>query len=115
MTKNGWRSNNGRPLVVCLCGSTRFYEAFQDANLQETLRGHIVLTVGCATRSDAELGIEDDSELKRMLDELHMRKIEMADEVLILNVGGHIGTSTTNELGYARKLGKDVRFLEPVG
>lgn len=103
--------------IVCLCGSTRFYEAFRDANLNETLAGRIVLTIGCDLRSDKELfqGMSEErlAVLKAELDELHLRKIELADEVLILNVGGYIGQSTARELAYAQSLGKRVRFLEP--
>ena len=102
-----------RPQIVCLCGSTRFYRAFDDANLQETLAGRIVLSVGCYTRSDAELGIAHDSDTKAKLDELHLRKIDLADDVLVLNVGGYIGESTANELAYAVAHGKGLRFLEP--
>ena len=97
---------------MCLCGSTRFGDAFAKANLEETLAGRIVLTVGCVTSSDAELGIERSPELKAMLDELHMRKIDMADEVLILNVDGYIGESTWRELCYALGHLKRVRFLD---
>lgn len=99
-----------RPTVVCLCGSTRFGEAFREANLRETLAGRIVLTIGCDTKSDDALGLGP--EVKPMLDELHLRKIDMADEVLILNVGGYIGESTRRELKYARVYGKRIRFLE---
>ncbi len=44
-----------KPTIVCLCGSTRFSEAFQQANLMETLDGNIVLTIGCDMRSDADI------------------------------------------------------------
>lgn len=108
-----------RPVVVCLCGSTRFGEAFRAANLRETLAGRIVLTIGCDMRSDAEifsdLPAEELVRIKADLDALHLRKIELADEVLVLNVGGYIGQSTRAELAYARQLGKRVRFLEAVG
>lgn len=104
------------PKIVCLCGSTRFSQAFQEANLKETLAGNIVLTIGCDMRSDADL-FADKHEyeleaIKATLDELHLRKIDIADEVLILNVGGYIGQSTRRELNYARGLGKHIRFLE---
>jgi hypothetical protein len=56
--------------------------------------------------------VDIDPELKVRLDELHKRKIDLADEVLILNVGGYLGESTRSELAYARYLGKPVRFLE---
>lgn len=105
-----------RPNIVCLCGSTRFSEAFQAANLRETLEGHIVLTIGCDMRSDAEVFAEysEDqlAEVKAKLDQLHLHKIDMADEVLILNVGGYIGESTRRELAYALAHGKTVRWLE---
>lgn len=107
-------SDLDRPIVVCLCGSTRFGEAFRKANLRETLAGKIVLSVGCDIHSDAEL-IELGEMLestKAMLDALHLKKIDMADEVLILNVGGYIGESTGRELEYATRHGKRVRFLE---
>jgi len=100
----------GRPKVVCLCGSGRFREAFEHAEFNETLAGHIVLTIGCNTKDVART--PELSRHKPMLDELHLRKIDMADEVLILNVGGYIGESTRNELNYARSLQKTVRFLE---
>lgn len=99
-----------RPVVVCLCGSTRFTEAWRAANLSETLAGRIVLTVGCDTKSDADLALDDAT--KARLDELHKRKIDIADEVLILNVGGYIGDSTRSELAYAEAAGKRVRWLE---
>jgi hypothetical protein len=99
-----------RPRIICLCGSTRFLQAFQDANLQQTLNGHIVLTVGCDTKSDAMLVLT--SEQKAMLDELHKRKIDLADEVLILNIGGYIGSSTASEIAYARTHNKHIRWLE---
>ncbi len=99
-----------RPVIVCLCGSTRFMHAFHEANLRETLAGRIVLTVGCDTKSDAMLGLAPD--VKEMLDELHKRKIDLADEIFVLNVGGYIGTSTASEIVYARAHGKRVRFLE---
>jgi hypothetical protein len=105
-----------RPAIVCLCGSTRFYEAFQRANYEETMSGRIVLSVGFYMHSAEQAHGETlgcAPEQKLMLDELHLRKIDLADEVLILNVGGYIGDSTRRELAYARKHGKQVRFLEP--
>ena len=105
------RSN---PVIVCLCGSTRFSEAFQKANFEETLAGKIVLSIGCDTKSDNEIWVdENDREaIKARLDELHLRKIDLADEVLILNVAGYVGSSTRRELDYAQCQGKVIRWLE---
>ncbi|WP_219826030.1 NUDIX domain-containing protein [Nonomuraea typhae] len=107
-----------RPEVVVLCGSTRFTVAYADAELAETLAGRIVLSIGCNTKSDHELFADLSSgeleAIKRELDELHLRKIDLADQVLILNQDGYLGASTRAELAYARLLRKPVRWLEPV-
>ena len=103
------------PKIVCLCGSTRFYEAFMRANYEETMAGNIVLSVGFfmhrpdATHGEA-FGCTPEQKIK--LDELHKQKIELADEVLVLNVGGYIGESTRSEIEHAERIGKPVRYLE---
>lgn len=106
-----------KPTIVCLCGSTRFWRAFQREGLAETMDGKIVLSIGAASGTDDEhfgnLPCAEYDRIKTMLDELHMRKIDLADEVLILNIEGYIGESTARELAYARSLGKRIRFLEP--
>jgi hypothetical protein len=105
-----------RPTIVCLCGSTRFVDAFRGANLRETLAGNIVLSIGCNMKTDDEifghLPADKLGAIKARLDNLHLHKIDLADEVLILNVGGYIGESTQRELEYARAHGKGIRFLE---
>ena len=98
-----------KPTIVCLCGSTRFSEAFRKANFDETLAGKIVLTIGCDFKSDEALGLTEDD--KARLDELHLRKIDLADEVLILNVDGYIGQSTAREIKYAEEQGTFIRYL----
>lgn len=101
-----------RPTIVCLCGSGRFRQAFEDAEFRETIAGKIVLTIGCNTKDVAR--DVDWSYVKPMLDELHLRKIDLADEVLILNVDGYIGDSTARERTYAESLGKRVRYWEAI-
>lgn len=96
---------------MTLCGSTRFFQEFRDANLRETLAGRIVLSIGCDTKSDQALEITTSD--KESLDVLHLHKICMSDEVLILNPGGYIGESTARELALAVLLNLDVRYLEP--
>lgn len=100
------------PTIVCLCGSTRFSDEFRAANLRETLSGKIVLTIGCDFKSDDALSLTQAD--KDRLDELHLRKIDLANEVLFLNPGGYMGESTTRELGYAIRKGKIIRSLEPL-
>lgn len=113
--------NKSRPTVVCLCGGTRFYEAFQKANYDETMAGRVVLSVGfyphSADKAHGEaVGIPpgEFEAVKSRLDELHLRKIDLADEVLVLNVGGYVGDSTRREIAHAVATGKPVRYLEPI-
>lgn len=99
-----------RPKIVCLCGSTRFMDAFAQANRDKTLAGEIVLTVAVDFKTDTTARQED----KVRLDELHLRKIDLADYVHIINVGGYIGEGTKREIAYAQGLHKPVTYLEPL-
>jgi hypothetical protein len=103
------------PTIVCLCGSTRFHREFQRANYEETMSGKIVLSVGFYMHSAEAAHGEKwqcSPEQKIALDELHKRKIDLADEILVVNVGGYIGESTKSEIEYAERLGMSVRYLE---
>lgn len=95
--------------VVTLCGSTRFRDEFAKAQRDLTLEGYIVLSVGLFGHGDGIVLTED---VKTMLDDMHKRKIDMADEIFVINVGGYIGSSTRSEIEYARQTGKAVVFLE---
>ena len=104
-----------RPRIVCLCGSTRFYSTFQEANFRETMAGRAVFSVGFYPQGPEGAHGEDvgiTPEQKEFLDELHKRKIEIADEILVLNVNGYIGSSTSSEIEHARSLGKIIRYWE---
>ena len=107
----------GKYKVITLCGSTRFKDAFMEANKRLTLEGNIVISVGLFGHAgDAEVWENMDegtlTRTKKMLDDMHKRKIDMADEIFVINVGGYIGDSTRSEIEYARKTGKGVRYLE---
>ncbi|MDD7466052.1 MAG: hypothetical protein PUK59_07475 [Actinomycetaceae bacterium] len=96
--------------VITLCGSTRFKDAFLEAQKQLTLAGNIVISVGLFGHcGDEEVW---DEGIKEMLDDMHKRKIDMADEIFVINVGGYIGSSTQSEIAYARAHGKPVTYLE---
>ena len=96
--------------VITLCGSTRFKEQFLEAQKRLTLAGNIVISVGLFGHSgDSEVWTEG---TKEMLDDMHKRKIDMADEIFVINVGGYIGQSTRSEIEYALAHGKAVRYLE---
>ena len=108
-----------RPPIICLCGSTRFKAVFEQVASRETLAGKLVLTVNYFGNDDgqpAKASLPHTSpQDKNRLNELHKRKIDLADEVLILNVGGYIGHTTQAEINYATYTGKPVRFLEQPG
>lgn len=100
------------PTIVCLIGSTRFFKDFADHNLMHTLRGRIVLSIGCDTKRDGDLNYTEG--IKHSLDVLHMWKIILADVVICLNRDQYIGKSTARELGFATLLGRPIEYLEPV-
>ena len=107
----------GKYKVITLCGSTRFKDAFMEAQKRLTLEGNIVISVGLFGHSgDNEVWENMDegalTRTKKMLDDMHKRKIDMADEIYVINVGGYIGESTRSEIEYAKATGKAVRYLE---
>ena len=94
--------------VITLCGSTRFKDQFFEAQKALTLAGNIVISVGLFGHAgDDEVWTEG---TKEMLDDMHKRKIDMADEIYVINVNGYIGNSTASEMAYATKTGKIIRF-----
>ena len=104
-----------RPSIVVLCGSTRFVDEFNRQAKLLTEAGTIVLSIEVVTTQAREDDPQHaDPELKARLDELHKRKIDLADTVFVLNVGGYIGSSTRSEIEYAEKLGRPIGYLESV-
>lgn len=103
--------------VITLCGSTRFKDEFLQTQKDLTLQGNIVISVGLFGHAgDSEVWENMDegtlTKTKEMLDDMHKRKIDMADEIFVINVGGYIGNSTRSEIEYAKEHGKIVRYLE---
>lgn len=110
----------GKYPVVTLCGSTRFKDEFYEAQKRLTLEGNIVISVGLFGHAgDSEVwdGMDEGtlSKTKEMLDDMHKRKIDMADSIYVINVDGYIGDSTKSEIAYAKKHGKEVRYLVEPG
>ena len=107
----------GKYPVITLCGSTRFKNEFMELQKRPTLEGNIVISVGLFGHSgDQEVweGMDEGtlSKTKEMLDDMHKRKIDMADSIYVINVGGYIGDSTKSEIEYAKAHGKEVHYLE---
>lgn len=102
----------GKYKVITLCGSTKFKDDFLREQKRLTLEGNIVISVGLFGHSgDDEVLLEN---VKEMLDDMHKRKIDMADEIFVINKDGYIGSSTKSEINYAIKTNKKVRYMEPV-
>ena len=109
----------GKYKIITLCGSTRFKDEFIEVQKRLTLEGNIVIRVGLFGHSgDNEVWENMDegtlTKTKEMLDDMHRRKIDMADEIFVINVGGYIGSSTQSEIDYAIASGKPVHYLEAV-
>ena len=109
----------GNYKIVTLCGSTRFKDEFMEAQKKLTLQGNIVISVGLfghAGDSEVWEGMSEDTltRTKIMLDDMHKRKIDLADEIFVINVGGYIGESTRSEIEYAKKTGKTINYLEAI-
>jgi hypothetical protein len=99
----------GNYKIITLCGSTRFKDEFISEQKRLTLEGNIVISVGLFGHSgDSEVWSEF---TKEMLDDMHKRKIDLADEIFVINVCGYIGSSTRSEIEYAIKTGKSVKYL----
>jgi hypothetical protein len=97
------------PPVIVICGSTRFRREIAEANRRLTLGGFIVLAPGVFGHD----GDHVTAVQKANLDALHLRKIDLAAEVFVVNPGGYIGESTGREIAYARATGKPISLLVP--
>ena len=96
--------------VITLCGSTRFKEYFLEVQKKLTLEGNIVISVGLFGHAGDGEALQ--YEVKAMLDRQHLAKIDLADEIFVINVDNYIGDSTRKEIEYAKAKGKHVGFLE---
>ncbi|MFC4076501.1 hypothetical protein [Salinithrix halophila] len=101
-----------RPTIITLCGSTRFKRQFEEANASLSLQGYIVLSVGFFEQAD-DLALT--GKQANQLTDLHFRKIDLSDELFIIDVDGYIGESTQREIQYARALEKPIRFYSKEG
>ena len=102
----------GKYKVITLCGSTKFKDEFLKEQKRLSLEGNIVISVGLFGHSGDDEVWNDN--VKEMLDDMHKRKIDMADEIFVINKGGYIGSSTMSEIEYAKKTVKPVHYLEEI-
>ncbi len=100
----------GKYKVITLCGSTKFKDEFLNQQKKLTLEGNIVISVGLFGHSGDSEALDEKTKL--MLDDMHKRKIDMADEIFVINKNGYIGSSTKSEIEYAIKTNKKINYLE---
>ena len=96
--------------VITLCGSIRFKNEFMKVQEELTLDGNIVFTPNFFNNLKGEIN----AETKKMLDEMHRQKIDMSNEIYVINLGGYIGESTRSEIEYAKANGKKISYLEDI-
>ena len=99
----------GKYKIITLCGSSKFKNEFEQVQKELTLSGNIVMSLGLFTHFD---GDKIDKETLKMLTDMHFQKIDMSDEIFVINPGGYIGSATASEIEYALKTGKKVSYLE---
>lgn len=107
-----------KPKIVCLCGSTRFTDLMLVKQWELSKQGIIVLS-WCALpdwyfKTADKNHIGDQEGVKEIVDTLHLRKIDLADEVFVINVNGYIGESTAREIAYAKAHNKPIEYLEAI-
>lgn len=96
--------------IITLCGSIRFKNEFMKVKEKLTLNGNIILTPNFFNDSNVATNLET----RKMLDEMHRQKIDMSDEIYVINLGGYIGESTKSEIEYAKANGKKISYLESI-
>ena len=96
--------------IITLCGSTRFKDDYVRVMRELALQGNVVLTVAFFEHAD---NIPLTTGQKQLVDEIHLRKIDLADMIYVINKGGYVGESTRREIEYARANGKEVTYMEP--
>lgn len=106
-----------KPKVVCICGSSRWVKLHHLEQMSETLKGHIVIPLGFYGHADYPTGsrkltedCDENNKIKKNIDQLHFRKIDLSDEVLVITVDHYVGNSTQREVDYAIQQGKPVIY-----
>jgi hypothetical protein len=95
---------------VAICGSMRFVEDMIEVQKHLSYQGVIVLMPSFTLASPGTVHIP--AEIKKQFAEMHRERIDMADEIFVVNVGGYFGSDTDKDIEYAESVGKPVKYLE---
>jgi hypothetical protein len=110
-----------KPKIVVLSGSSRFVDIMAVcAWLIERDEGKIATGLHLLPRwypACPDDHLAEAEGVAEKMDELHLRKIDLADEVFVVNFQDYIGNSTRREIEYAQQKGKPLRWFthDPIG
>lgn len=98
--------------IITVCGSLRFYKEMMEVTEYMELQGNCMLVpiYNPSKPSKDDFSIEE----AKILDQMHKKRIELADAILVVNVNNYIGSSTTKEIEYAKNLGKDIIYYTDI-
>ena len=96
--------------VITVCGSLKFKEIIQEEAEKLALNGYCVLTPIFPFDKNLNINMKQLDCFKKA----HFKRIELADEIYVVNKDGYIGDSTKLEIEYATKLNKVIRYYEQV-
>jgi Crp-like helix-turn-helix domain len=104
-------SNQSKSSIVCLCGCGRFRQSFEATSRWLTLEGMIVISIiNDAPEHDSASQTLSASTIE--IDEVDLQKIELCDEIVVLNVNGYMDALTRLQISHAQRVGKTIRFVE---
>lgn len=95
--------------VITLCGSAKFKKEFFIVQQKLTLEGIIILLP-----TFFEDCVEVSGSKYSMLKDMHIKRIDMSDEIFVINKNGYIGENTKFEIEYSLKIGKKINYLEQI-
>ena len=113
MRIDAYSKNREGPVILTLCGSTRFEKQFHLWNKRLSLSGHVVLSLSVFPSNEDGRDWFTPLE-KEMVDRVHLKKIDLSDAIVVLNIDNYIGESTRREIEHAIKMGKSVYAVCPL-
>lgn len=97
--------------IITICGSSKFKEEILRIDAKLSLEGNIVISLGCFGHAD-ELNLTRKQEA--ILERVHQEKMNMSDEIFVVNKDGYIGEHTERDIEYAKSRGLKIRYLNEV-
>lgn len=93
--------------IITVCGSYKFKKEMMEITEKMALKGNCMITPIDLTKHDKDAYTEEEI---LMLGKIHREKIKLSDSILVVNVDGYIGSSTSSEIEYAKSLDKEILY-----